>query len=695
MEEGDEVTFNSRGSTIDWTFPGNRPAYVTIISKGAKGNPGGDGQAAVVTRNAQPGEPGANGPDGTAGAGGSGGAGGEGNDGSRATGGGGGGGGGAAGRSFVVYNWPLNDPNYDDMTKFTNSSTGERFYNFKSPNSFGASGQGSHTENYPIVQFSASPSPGDTYHGPQNPPSVRLGNPGSDGGRGQAGSGIGGSGVGGFGGKGGDGRASVTGTRSASQGSGANGQDGLIAGGSDGNATAGQPGAAGQPGSDGPSLSQPGASGQLAEATGGAAGQPGNRGGSAIFESITGPSIRHEFLGGDGGAGGVPAGASIAPVALGGTPGQSGEGNPGGAGDPGNPGGHGTVGAPGIGGQGGTLGRVAASYTRQGPYDFTDARQTTNRGGFFPDNRNEGVVETTSNFSSNWSLTWMGNEGRNYADQKHGRMGLGGMASFYNVGGNDLGGPGGQIDGVFVRERPNMTVPQTFENPNSNHPAKGYITRSGQPGGFNEIRFRQPSGVNPGNVHRLGTPEVLQPATTSIFNPYYSSSQSLPFGLGGVGGDVSGHEVFISVRRPLVSQVSPTYFQSVPGGLGGGDGKGGRGGDGGAGGSVTPDRSNNMVTGQVGGAGGGGSSGSFATLGYQGTDGADGQPGTSTLGQPGAAGQPAPSTSSSGLQPGQEGAAAIQAIEESVYVRAKQQFRVNLPNDDAGESFMTIRWSPH
>ena len=692
MEEGGEITFDqSRGSAVEWTFPGNRPAYVTITAKGAKGNPGSPGQAAVVTRNAQPGERGADGQPGTAGAGGAGGTGGAGNDGRRSPGGGGGGGGGAAGRSFVVYNWPLNDPNYDNMSKFTNNPTGERFYNFKSANSFGARGQGADNETYPIVQFSAAPFPGDTYHGPQNPPEIRLGNDGSSGSPGQVG--VDGDYPGGTGGPGGHGRASVTGTRSVPQGSGSPGQPGMATGGAVGTAQPGAPGQAGEPGTDGTTSSQPGDPGQLAEATGGAAGQPGNRGGSSVFESVTGPSIRYEFLGGDGGAAGQPAGTTIADRALGGAPGAGGEGFNGEPGQAGNPGGAGSPGATGVGGQGGTLGRVAASFERTIAYDFQNARQTTDRVGFFPDNRNEGVTETISNNNANWSKTWMGNTSTSDITQQiHGRMGLGGMASFHNVGGNDIGGPGGQFDKIFVRERPNMTIP-AGSNASENHPAKGYLTRSGQPGG--RLNYRTSTGSN-AVIHRLGTPNPGSPATTHVFNPYYGPSEfrAVP-GYSGEGTTVAPHEVHISVRRPLCSQVSTSFLNSIPGGRGGGDGKGGRGGDGGAGGSIPPNKSLNMMTGQVGGAGGGGSSGSFATLGYDGSPGSDGIDGNRTLGQPGFAGQPASATAPGGLQPGQEGLSAPQTTEENIYVRAKQQFRVTLPVDDADASFVTIRWSPH
>lgn len=691
MEEGGEIRFDqSRGSTVDWTFPGNRPAYVTITAKGAKGNPGSAGQAAVVTKDAQPGERGTDGQPGTAGDGGDGGAGGAGNDGRRSPGGGGGGGGGAAGRSFVVYNWPLNDPNYANMSKFTNNPTGERFYNFKSPNSFGARGQGADNETYPIVQFSAAPFPGDNYHGPQNPPEIRLGNDGSSGSPGQVG--VDGDYPGGTGGAGGLGRASVTSERSVSQGSGSPGQPGMATGGAEGTAQPGFSGQAGEPGTNG-ATGPAGAAGQLAEATGGAAGQPGNRGGSSVFQSITGPSIRYEFLGGDGGAAGVPTDTSIANAAQGGAGGLGGVGNPGEPGQAGNPGGSGNPGGTGVGGQGGTLGRVAASFERTISYDFQNARQTTDRVGFFPDNRGEGVVETISNNSANWSKTWMGNTSTSDISQQiHGRMGLGGMASYSNVGGQQIGGPGGQFDQVFVRERPNMTIP-AGSNASDNHPAKGYLTRSGQPGG--RLNYRTSTGSN-AVIHRLGTPNPGFPATTHIFNPYYNPNEfrAVP-GYGSVGVAVAPHEVHISVRRPLCSQLSTSFLDSIPGGLGGGDGKGGRGGDGGAGGSIPANKSLNMMTGQVGGAGGGGSSGSFATLGYDGSPGRDGIDGSRTLGQPGFSGQPASATAPGGLQPGQVGEPALATTEENVYVRAKQQFRVTLPVDDDNASFVTIRWSPH
>ena len=710
MEPGDEVTFNHRGSTIEWEFPGNRPAYVTITSKGAKGNPGGDGSIGDVISQAQPGDPGIPSAPAPGGEGGQGGPGGSGNDGVRGAGGGGGGGGGAAGRSFVVYNRSLDQ----EISQFTDNPTGERFISTVNQNQqfrFGATGQSApDNEVYPIVQISAAPFPGDNYPD-QSPPNIRLGNNGISGGDGQVGSAAQ-QGPGGRGGAGGLGRASVTSSRSPLQGDGRRGEDGTQGvfnpselpnlGGLPGNQSDGLSGQSGRPGNI--SLvggTQPGATppspGQAAELTSPTPGQPGNRGGSAIFQSVTGPSVSHTFLGGDGGLAGDPAALLAAPPALAGVGGDSVQSEPGEPGQPGSPGGAGTPGGHGVGGQGGVLGRVAASFPpRSSGYDFNQTHQVGPKQGFFPDSRSQPIAETFSNQSSTWRKTWLGNASTSKDNINAGRMGIGGMASYWNVGGTDmdLGGPGGGFDQVFVRERPNMTVPSSL-NASDDHPAKGYLTRAGQPGGRLEFRTADNSGKV---IHRLGTPNPGFPSTVTTYNTYYGPSEFRSVGLpSGVGLAVAKHEVYVSVRRPLCAQETDgrSLLSAIPGGLGGGDGKGGKGGDGGAGGSITADRNLNMVTGQIGGAGGGGSSGSFATLGFQGSDGQSGEPAPDVAGLPGSAGQPATIITPGSIQEGQPGLAAPQQTQTQVYVKAKQRFNITLPNDDAGESFMTISWSPH
>lgn len=701
MEEGDSVNFtggpSGASASITWTFPGNRPAYVTFRGKGALGTGGGRGEGGVGLTDSQPGSPGVDGQPGTAGDGGSGGARGTANDGQRGPGGGGGGGGGAAGASFAV----MHAPQGTNVSDFTGSTNGQRFYLTGSPIAFGAYAQelGGNSENFPIVAISAPNSPNDNYpSGEHN--NFYIGNPGQSGSKGEDD----GRNGGGFGGRGGDGRAI---TQSDFGQPGDNGQDGSHRTCADGNSNPGQPGETAQAGSDGTTPQGEdfrGASGQAGTANPANTGQPGNRGGDLTVTSIDGPSYSYTFLGGAGGLGGAGQPASVSDAPLGGLPGLNGTGQPGVDGTPGNPGQAGLgggAGTGGIAGQFGSGGGLAAGHFNNPDYSFTSTTQPVSTQGYYPNGYNNFIDETFNNSSSTWNANSTGNyipSGTSGNDARkisnNGRMGIGGFSSYWNLGGSHT--QNGHNDIIFRASRGSRTYSENDEE------TFGYTLRTGAPGGYGDIRFNGPGGTNLSrSVHRLGQPEPGYPRVITDNNPYYPQSQTVAVLGSTVGVPGAQHEVFVSVRKPLAAQFNTGANETITGGIGGGGlgqdaNTGGRGGDGGDGGNLSIPQQPyvNKLTGQPGGAGGGGSSGRLGSLADNGNAGHPGGDGQASSGAPAQAGALGSVASSGADVPGDPGQAAT-VDSTTFYVKPKQSFQIEIPYDEAVESFVNISWSPH
>lgn len=704
MEEGDSVNFtggpSGASASITWTFPGNRPAYVTFRGKGALGTGGGVGAGGVGLSDSQPSSPGVDGQPGTAGDGGSGGAKGTANDGQRGPGGGGGGGGGAAGASFAV----MLAPEGTNVSDFTGSTNGQRFYLTGSPIAFGAYAQevGGNSENFPVLAISAPSSPNDNYpSGEYN--NFYIGHPGQSGSKGEDD----GRNGGGFGGRGGDGRLT---TQSDFGQPGDNGQPGSHKPCADGNSNDGQPGGAGQAGSDGTTPQGEdfrGASGQAGSANPAVTGQPGTKGGDLTVTSIDGPSYSYTFLGGAGGPGGVGQPASVADAPLGGLPGLNGTGQPGADGTPGNPGQAGLGGGAGTGGvagQFGTGGSLAAGHFNNPGYSFTSTTQPVPTQGYYPNAYNRFIDETFRNNASSWLANSTGNyipPGTRQAAagmrlSNNGRMGIGGFSSYWNATGN--ASQTGHRDHLFRAPRGSRAYSE------NNEETFGHTVRTGQPGGYDDVRFDGPGGDSViRSVHGLGQPGgVGFRAVIDDNNPYYPHGQDVAYPGTSVGAVASEHEVLVSVRKPLAAQFNTGANVRVRGGLGGGGigqdaNTGGRGGDGGDGGLLTPVPLQpyvNKLTGQPGGAGGGGSSGLLGSLADNGNDGQPGGSGQASSGETAQAGTPGSVASPGANVPGDPGQAAT-ADSTTFYVKPKQSFQIEIPYDEAAESFVNISWSPH
>ena len=693
MEQGDSVNFrggpNGSSANITWTFPGNRPAYVTFRGKGALGTEGDRGEGGVGLTDSQPGSPGEDGQPGTAGQGGDGGAKGTANDGQRGPGGGGGGGGGAAGASFAV----MHAPEGTNVSDFTGSTNGQRFYLTGSPLAFGAYAQeiGGNSENFPILAISAPNSPNDNYpSGEHN--NFYIGNPGQSGSHGQDD----GRGGGGFRGSGGSGRAI---NQSDFGQPGNNGQPGSHRTCADGDSNDGQPGGTAQDGSDGTTPQGREASGQAGTANPANTGQPGSKGGDLTVTSIDGPSYSYTFLGGAGGPGGVGQPASVSDAPLGGLPGLNGTGQPGGEGNPGNPGQAGlggNAGTGGVAGQFGTGGGLAAGHFNNPGYSFTSTTQPVSTQGYYPNGYNNFIDETFSNNTSNWNANstgnyippgTLGNDARKISNI--GRMGIGGFSSYWNLGTRNT-------DRLFRAIRGSRTYRENDEE------TFGYTLRTGQPGGYAPQRFQGSGGDNLGrSVHRLGQPTPGFPAVITDNNPYYGENQSIVSPGQNLGSRAAEHEVYVSVRKPLAAQFNTGANVAINGGIGGGGvgqdaNTGGRGGDGGAGGilSIPQQPYVNKLTGQPGGAGGGGSSGLLGSLADNGNAGSPGGSGQASSGATAQAGAPGSVASSGADVLGDPGQAAT-VDSTTFYVKPKQRFQIEIPYDEAVESFVNISWNPH